>query len=209
MKEEKQKVESRKRKAESGLRSPADFRSQISNLKSQISDFRFQICFLLFFLPGCAAYQFGADSLFPRHIQTVYVPMFQSSSFRRDLAERLTEAVTKEIEAQTPYKVVADPNADSVLKGQILGDAKHPTMVDSNTNDSREIEVALTVKVTWTDRAGNVLRDCKPLPADQGSVEIKGTSNLVPEMGQSTATAQQEAINRIAKQVVSLMEAPW
>jgi len=31
----------------------------------------------------------------------------------------------------------------------------------------------------------------------------------VPEVGQSVETAQQEAIQRIATQIVSLMEKPW
>ena len=43
--------------------------------------------------------------------------MFQSDSYRRGLAEQLTEAVCKEIEKRTNYKVVNNPNADSVLSG--------------------------------------------------------------------------------------------
>ena len=48
---------------------------------------------------GCAGYRFGAASLYPPDIQTVYVPVFESNSFRRNLSEWLTEAVCKEIEA--------------------------------------------------------------------------------------------------------------
>ena len=75
---------------------------------------------LLLVLPvlcGCAGYQIGNRTLFPTHIHTVHVPTFESISFRRNLGERLTEAVVKEIEVRTPYKVVADPNADSVMTG--------------------------------------------------------------------------------------------
>ena len=56
-------------------------------------------CFLLPLLfCGCAAYQIGNQSLYPLEIHTVAVPVFQSNSFRRNLGERLTEAVVKEIE---------------------------------------------------------------------------------------------------------------
>ena len=55
-------------------------------------------------------------------IQTIRVPVFQSSSFRRDLGEQLTEAVVKEIEKRTPYKVVRDASADSVLIGRITSE---------------------------------------------------------------------------------------
>ena len=73
---------------------------------------------------GCAGYRFGAASLYPPDIQTVYVPVFESNSFRRNLGEWLTEAVCKEIELKTPYKVVGTPNADSVLTGKITSDTK-------------------------------------------------------------------------------------
>ena len=53
--------------------------------------------------------------------------MFESVSFRRDLGERLTEAVMKQIEEKTPYKVVSDPNADSMLSGRIAQESKRVT----------------------------------------------------------------------------------
>jgi hypothetical protein len=39
--------------------------------------------------------------------------------------------------------------------------------------------------------------------------DVEGTGNLVPEVGQSVATAQQKAICRVAQQIVGLMEKPW
>ena len=37
---------------------------------------------------GCACYRFGAATLYPPDIHTVYVPVFESDSFRRGLGER-------------------------------------------------------------------------------------------------------------------------
>ena len=77
---------------------------------------------------GCAGYRFGNNTLYASNVRTVYVPMIQSESFRTtpgiDLGERLTEAVCKEIEKRTPFKVVGDPNADSVLTARIVADTK-------------------------------------------------------------------------------------
>ena len=57
---------------------------------------------------------------YPKDIHTVYVPIFESASFRPDLGERLTKAVVKRIEEVTPLKVVNSAgDADSVLIGQI------------------------------------------------------------------------------------------
>src|SRR5687767_14906756 len=76
-------------------------------------------------LGGCAGYQLGNGTLYRTDIRTVYVPMFESDSFRRNLGERLTEAVVKEIENKTPYKVLSDPGAaDSVLRGHLVSERK-------------------------------------------------------------------------------------
>ena len=163
---------------------------------------------LLVFLCGCAGYQIGAQSLYPAHIRTVYVPMIDSSSFRRNLGERLTEAVMKEIELKTPYKVVGNPNADSVLTAHIIGDTKR-LVVENRSGDPREVQVNLAVEVSWIDRRGNVLRRAEPIPLPVEVTDVGGSANLIPEVGQSVATAHQQAIGRLAEQIVALMEAPW
>src|SRR5204862_2122331 len=73
---------------------------------------------------GCAGYQIGNRALYRPDIRTVHVPMIQSDSYRRYLGERLTEAVVKEIELRTPYKVVDADSADSVLTVRLVSDSK-------------------------------------------------------------------------------------
>jgi outer membrane lipopolysaccharide assembly protein LptE/RlpB len=163
---------------------------------------------LLLLLGGCAGYQIGNKSLYPQDISTVYVPMFQSNSFRRNLGERLTEAVVKQIESTTPYKVVSEGKADSVLSGRIVGEHKSVLVPDLSGN-AREIQVAMTVQVSWVDRRGQILRETQTVPLPAELVDVAGTGNVVPEVGQSIATAQQQAICRMAQQIVGLMEKPW
>jgi len=157
---------------------------------------------------GCAGYQIGNQSLYPLEVHTVYVPVFKSVSFRRNLGERLTEAVVKEIEAKTPYKVVNDPSADSTLSGQIVQEGK-TVLIPSLSGDAREVQANINVQVSWVDRKGRMLRDNKAIPLPSEIADVGGTGNLVPEVGQSVATAQQQAICRIAQQIVGLMEKPW
>jgi hypothetical protein len=160
-------------------------------------------------LAGCAGYQIGNQSLFPDDIHTVHVPIFASNSFRRNLGERLTEAVAKEIEARTPYKVVNDAGlADSVLTARLVADTKR-TLVPSLTGDARDTQVGMHVKVSWVDRKGRALRDDKAVPLPEELTDITTTASVVPEVGQSITTAQQTAINRMATQIVGLMEKPW
>lgn len=159
-------------------------------------------------LGGCVGYRIGTDSLYPVSIRTVYVPVFESDSFRRNLGERLTEAVIKEIELKTPYKVTGDSNADSILSGRITHDNKR-IMVLNKYHDPRESEVSLQVEVRWLDRQNNLIREASSIPLPDDVATIRETALLVPEAGHSVATAQQQAIHRLAEQIVSMMEAPW
>jgi hypothetical protein len=162
--------------------------------------------FIVLLLAGCAPYQLGNGTLYPADVQTVYVPMFESDTYRRNLGERLTEAVQKEIETKTPYKVVATPNADSVLSGRIKSDSKH-TLVKNQFDDPREVEVGLTVEVHWVNRKGDLIGQGGAVPIP--SALVSETATAVPEYGQSITTAQQQAIERLATQIVGMMEAPW
>ena len=178
-------------------------RFQIFNLKSAICALQFAIL-----LGGCAGYRFGAASLYPSDVRTVFVPMFESDSLRRGLSERLTEAVVKEIELKTPYKVVSEPDADSVLTGRIVNDIKR-VVVEDRYDQQRENEITLVAEVSWLDRRGDLIGSRGDMSVPDSLVQLAATGIAVPEYGQSIATGQQQAINRLAEQIVSLMETPW
>jgi hypothetical protein len=164
--------------------------------------------FVLLLCSGCARYMVGNRSLYPPDIQTVYVPMFESNSYRRNLGEELTEQVVKEIETRTPYKVVNTPDADSVLTGRILFDNKG-IMVKPPTDEQRLVQYTMRLEVSWLDRRGSQIAQTQSIPVPESFVLVDQTSNYVPEDGQSISTAQATTIQRLAQQVVSLMEAPW
>lgn len=163
-------------------------------------------------LPGCAGYMVGADTLYPPDIRTIYVPMFESNSFRRNLGEKITEAVIKEIELKTPFKVVSTPDADSILTGRLVSETKR-IVVESPTDESREVEVNFRVIVEWTNRRTGVCEREGEVPVPNMSLpaiaDAGQTASFQPEIGQSVATAQDKAIQRLAEQIVGLMETPW
>jgi hypothetical protein len=156
---------------------------------------------------GCAGYRMGARSLYPPDIETVYVPMIESNSYRRNLGEWLTEAVIKLIETDTPFKVVNTPNADSVLSCRITSDSKNLAM-NSPTSEGRELRVNFDVLVKWLDRKGDPLKPEQSIPAPTG-LSIQDGANMFPELGQSISSSQQTGIQRLAEQIVSMMEAAW
>jgi Lipopolysaccharide-assembly len=135
-------------------------------------------------------------------VKTVFV-YFKSQSFRRDLQQQLTEAVTKEINMRTPYRVVGNPQeADSLLSGIITMDSKN-LVVEAPTNLARELNATMNVQVTWTH---NPPLDDEKL---RGPTLVAETINFVPEVGETTLSAYNHVIQSISKQIVDMMEQPW
>lgn len=159
-------------------------------------------------LSGCAGYRFGTESMFPANIQTVHVPVFENDTFRPFLGERLTEAVVKEIEASTPYKVTDAASADTILTGRLVSMRKTVLAQERNGNP-RDLETSFQLLVQWTDRRGDPLTPQTVVPVSLFDIQVTEAAHFVPEAGQSVSTSQQAAIQRLARQIVSQMNAPW
>jgi hypothetical protein len=186
-----------------------DETSRMKIVLPQLKFCRVYVAFcLLLSTCGCAGYQVGAGSLYAPDVATVYVPVIESDSFRRDLGERLTEAVVKEIELKTPYKVVGTPDADSVLSARLLTDTRR-TLGENAFDDPRVSETELRAEVTWLNRRRLPIVPAQMLAVPTALVAVGQTSTLIPEVGQSVAVSQQQAIERLAQQIVATMEEPW
>lgn len=158
---------------------------------------------------GCAGWQLGNRSLYRQDIRTVYVPPVDSASFRRNLGERLTEALVRELETKSSFKVVSDPDADSTLRCAIITESK-TVINETRFDDPRDLDANFFVQVSWTDRRGDLIGGQPTnVPLPPVVVNVGESANFVPEGGQSLATAQQEAFQRIAQQIVGMMESPW
>jgi hypothetical protein len=157
---------------------------------------------------GCAGYQIGPRGLYRPDVRTVHVPMVQSDSYRRYLGEQLTEAIVKEIELRTPYKVVDADAADSVLQVRLVSEGKR-VLAENRFDEPRDIETDFFLQVTWIDRRGDLILTPMGIPATPLMLNLGQQANFVPEGGQSLATAQQEAIQRLAQQIVGQMELAW
>jgi hypothetical protein len=165
-------------------------------------------------------------------IHTVYVPIFKNSTMWRGLEFEVTEAVIREIHQKTPYRVVSDCSvADTELTGNIINLTKNRLNI-TQLNEVREAETVLTVEVVWRNRhTGEILSlprtpgapppgvlppppEGQPVPplspiSQAKPTVITATSSFIPEIGSSLATARQDMANRLAVQIVSMMEKPW
>ncbi|MEM6470596.1 MAG: LPS assembly lipoprotein LptE [Planctomycetota bacterium] len=157
---------------------------------------------------GCASYRFGSEALFPANVRTVYIPMVRNETFRQDLGPRLAEALADEVQRQTPYRVVGNPSADTILRCTVTGQNK-VILTEAASDDPRALDSAITVAASWTTRDGRPLMQNSVAMSESDSIGFSQSSRFVPEAGQSIETANQEAVDRLAKRIVSQMEARW
>jgi hypothetical protein len=159
-------------------------------------------CLLLWCsVSGCSLYKFGSCTLHTPNVSSVHVQMFENDTFRRGLGPWLTEGVTKEIQLRTPYRIADARTADSFLRAQWVADRK-TILIETATDEGRDVGYTGQVEVTWTDRNGNPLTPSRV-------VKITEDVAFVPEVGQSVSTAQQELIRKLSQQIVNQMEAAW
>jgi outer membrane lipopolysaccharide assembly protein LptE/RlpB len=154
---------------------------------------------------GCG-YTIG--SAFQHNVQTVYVPIATSEDFRRGPEFQLTEAVQKQIQQRTPFRLANNESADTKLTLKIKSIRK-TVLGTTAQNDPRELQIQYAVEVTWEDlRTGRILAQQK-VSIEPEVTRLFTSGEFAPELGQSLATGTQEAIDKMARQVVDMMEAPW
>lgn len=153
---------------------------------------------ILAVLCGCG---YRSDTVFRPNIDTVYVEMFESREFRRDLEFLLTEAVKKRIGTDTPYRLAAPEHADIMLKGEVLEERQNAYAPDFRTRQPRDVQMTMVVRVQVKDlRDGRILVD-KPL--------LLQAVDYLPPAGESEAFAQQKAMDRLAARIVAETYSDW
>ena len=82
-------------------------------------------------------------------------------------------------------------------------------LAQTRTGEPRDLELDFQVQVNWTDRRGEPLIQRSQVPLPSALYSVAQDVDYIPEAGQSAATAQQEAIQRLAKQIREQLETPW
>lgn len=154
---------------------------------------------------GCG-YMLGTPTV--PGVRTVHVEIFKSDSFRRNLDYLLTEAVQREVRTRGGYRLEDASIADTILKGKIVEIRKTP-LSENRFDDPRELQLMVGAEVTWMDRRSGQILQQKTFPLASELTQQASSVTFAPEVGQSLATAQQEAAQRLASRIVDLMESPW
>ena len=145
---------------------------------------------------------YSNESLFPEDMGSVYVEMFENQSFWRGVEYELTDALTKRIEAETPYKIISSRDrADSVISGQIVQVSESVLSSERETGRALEKQVELRAVVNWKNlKTGELL-------IDNRSVSASASFSEWQNQGFNYASAL--AANNLARKIVGLMEEEW
>lgn len=152
-------------------------------------------------MTGCSGYT--AAPLFPDDVRTVAVDILANRSFYRGVEFDVSEALVKEIELTTPYKVASHGSADTLITGTIRS-VKQGVL--SRTHDAglpQEMQVTVTASFEWKDqRSGKVIRK---------RATVVGTGEYVPTtpLGEPYEIAQHRAAAELAREMVSIMRSDW
>jgi len=145
---------------------------------------------------------YSSDSLFPEDVSSIYVQMFDNRSFRRGVEYKLSDALAKRIEAETPYKIISSRDrADTIISGQIVQITESVLSSERQIGRALEKEVQLQAVVNWKNlKTGELLINNK-------SVNASATYSEWQNQGFSYASTL--AANNLARRIVELMEKEW
>ncbi len=154
--------------------------------------------FVLLCSGGCG---YTTERPFPTHVQSVFVEMFQTRDFRKDLEFKLTEALAKRVEMDTDYRLAPRERADTVLSGEII-EIRQNTLGDGfRTGMPREMAVTFVLSFRWKDqRSGKILAE-RQLSAY--------TTTYIPPVGESFFDGAVRGLEGVAEQVVEALETTW
>jgi hypothetical protein len=157
---------------------------------------------------GCSGGTVGGytqQSMYREGIKTVAVPIWTRGKdvYRRGVEMRLTEALQKRIELDTPYKVATKTTADTQIVGRIDLIEQQVLSYDTDTGRAREKEIVMSISFKWTDlRTGKAIVDWTPM-------RVAATYRSHAPLNQDFFQGSEAVVNKAAKRVVEEMEKPW
>jgi outer membrane lipopolysaccharide assembly protein LptE/RlpB len=107
---------------------------------------------------GCGYHVAGKASQLPTSVHTVAIPVFTNQTHSYRIETILTNAVVREFNSRTNYRIVTDPReADAILRGYVITTQTAPVTYDSQTGRASTALVTVTMNVSLYDKAGKTL----------------------------------------------------
>ncbi len=125
----------------------------------------------------------------------------------RNISFWITDALIKELEARTPYKVASEASADSLLEGTIAGVELVTISKSRETGLNQEVLVVVKIDFSWRDlRTGEPMMERTGFTAD-AVFTPSGTSSQQP--GEPIELGEFAVVQQIAEDIVDEMRNDW
>lgn len=158
------------------------------------------------FLGGCASdptQGYSFNSSFDSSVRTVFVPTFQNSTYTRGIESELTEAIVKEIQRSTPWRVTGESDAQTTLSGSITDTRLRELSFGRDTGYSQELDFEITTEFSWKEnRSGKVLAARKNFIAADTFTPARG-------VGERIESGQHGAVQKLARDIVAELRSRW
>ena len=157
-------------------------------------------------IPGCASSPsegYAFSNTFDESIKTIAVPIFDNTTLQRGLEIQLAESLNKQIRTRTPWALANSDRADTTLLGVITMHNLAQLSQAPRTGLAQEQTIRITINFEWRDnRTGDIL---------VARNNFAATSTFVPQrgVGERIEHAQREAIEELAKDLVSQLRENW
>ena len=155
---------------------------------------------------GCASTPsegYAATSPYPAKYRSVALPIFRNQSYMRNFETDLVHALVTEVERSTPYKVMSEVAADTILRGTITSIDLVELSKDPTTGLANEMMVRMRVDFEWVD-----LRSGERIVARQG---VESTALFVPSYParEPMELGRFAAVESLARDLVGAMQSNW
>ena len=146
---------------------------------------------------------YSSSSLYPKQYQSIAIPIFQNSTMTRDVEFMLTDAIIKEIQVRSPYRVVDKHVAETILTGTITS-MKLSTLSRSQTTGlDNEVLFKVVIDFEWYDQVnGNRIVGRKNFASSAVFIPSRPSSEPL-EIGQFAVVQQ------LASDIIDQLQASW
>jgi outer membrane lipopolysaccharide assembly protein LptE/RlpB len=110
-------------------------------------------------LSGCGYHTAAKATRLPATLHVIAIPAFVNQTQTYKIESTLTNAVVREFNARTKYRIMPDVNADAdaVLRGTVTSTQLAPVTYDSQTGRASTGLITVNMRLVLTARDGRVL----------------------------------------------------
>ncbi|MEM1186580.1 MAG: LptE family protein [Planctomycetota bacterium] len=140
-------------------------------------------------------------------VRTVSVPIFENDTFITGIEADLADAIVKEIQSATPWRVTSAENADTMLSGAIQGSRLRTLSTGPDTGLVQEQALVYTVDFEWRDnRSGELLVERTNFQAASTFIPARGDDS---SPGERIELGSRAALEEMAQRIVGELRSSW